>query len=110
MKAEAENALGQDPSASINKVRLRAYGENFENHIFVNGTKAENDSEILDERLRELFYEGKRWWDLIRFDKVFELVPYFQDHPDEEYKLLWPIGTNILTKEPKVEQNPGWGN
>ncbi len=27
MKAEAKNGLGQDPSADINKVRQRAYGD-----------------------------------------------------------------------------------
>jgi starch-binding outer membrane protein, SusD/RagB family len=108
MRAEAENALGEDPSESINKVRQRAYGDNYEDHIFVNGSKEENDIEILNERLLELFYEGKRWWDLIRFDKVFEKVPYFENHPEDEYKLLWPIGLNVLSMEPNVVQNPGY--
>ena len=108
MKAEAENALGKDPSTSINKIRQRAYGENYSKHVFVNGSKAQNDMEILNERLLELFYEGKRWWDLIRFDKVFELVPYFKENPQDKYKLLWPIGLNILSMEPNISQNPGY--
>ncbi|BBD46305.1 RagB/SusD domain protein [Petrimonas sp. IBARAKI] len=108
MKAEAENALGKDPSTSINKIRQRAYGENYSKHVFVNGSKAQNDMEILNERLLELFYEGKRWWDLIRFDKVFELVPYFKENPQDKYRLLWPIGLNILSMEPNISQNPGY--
>ncbi|MEZ4968986.1 MAG: RagB/SusD family nutrient uptake outer membrane protein [Flavobacteriaceae bacterium] len=108
MKAEAENALGRDPSVSINKIRLRAYGDNYDDHVFVNGTVTQNDSIILNERLLEFFYEGKRWWDIIRFNKTSELVPYFRDNPGNDHKLLWPIGLNILSLEPKIIQNPGY--
>ena len=108
MKAEAENALGQDPSADINKVRERAYGANFSNHVFVNGTKAQNDSLILNERHLELLYEGKRWWDILRFGKASELIPYFRENPGNEYKFLWPITLKTLSLEPKVSQNPGY--
>lgn len=108
MKAEAQNALDQDPSISMNKIRLRAFGDNFDDHVFINGTQAENDAIILNERLLELFYEGKRWWDIVRFNKTSELVPYFRDNPGNDYKLLWPIGLDILSLEPKLEQNPGY--
>ena len=108
MKAEAQNALGQDPSISMNKIRLRAFGENFDDHVFANGTQAQNDDIILNERLIEFFYEGKRWWDIVRFNKTSDLVPYFRDNPGNDYKLLWPIGLNILSLEPKVIQNPGY--
>jgi hypothetical protein len=108
MKAEAKNALGQDPSVEMNRVRERAYGENFENHVFVSGSKEENDEAILQERLLELVYEGKRWWDLVRFDKAFDLVPSLQDRKGEDYLLLFPIDNNVLSLEPNVEQNPGY--
>ncbi len=39
MKAEAKNALGQDPSEEMNLIRKRAYGDNFDKHIFVNRSK-----------------------------------------------------------------------
>ena len=42
---------------------------------YVNSTKEANDAAILKERLLELAFEGKRWWDLVRFDKAFDLVP-----------------------------------
>ena len=58
MKAEAKNALGQDPSAEMNLIRQRAYGASYASHIFVNGSKIQNDAAILQERLFELVYEG----------------------------------------------------
>jgi starch-binding outer membrane protein, SusD/RagB family len=108
MKAEAKNALGQDPSAEINKVRERAYGVNYPAHVFVNGSQAANDNAILEERCLELLFEGKRWWDILRFGKAFELVPELRNHPGEDYRLLFPISLTILSREPKVVQNPGY--
>tara|TARA_R110000764_G_scaffold73382_4_gene149709 strand:- start:1891 stop:3360 length:1470 start_codon:yes stop_codon:yes gene_type:complete len=108
MRAETLNALDQDPSDDMNRIRQRAYGENYPDHIFVNQSKSLNDEEILEERLFELMLEGKRWWDLVRFNKVFDLVPSLQGRDDDKF-LLWPIGNEILSLEPKVEQNPGWG-
>ncbi len=107
MKAEAKNALGQDPAAEINLVRARAYGAaNMGTHTFVNGAKDVNDAAILQERLLELCTEGKRWNDLRRFGKVNELVPSMAGAP--AYKLLFPIGTAVISLEPKVIENPGW--
>lgn len=108
MKAEAKNALGQDPSPEINQVRERAYGEHAADHIFVSGSREQNDEAILKERLLELTTEGKRWWDLVRFGKVFDLVPTLQGRHPETYLLLFPIGTEVRTLEPLVEENPGW--
>lgn len=108
MKAEAQNALGQDPSDAINTVRLRAFGSNFSSHVFVSGSKAENDDAILDERLFELMYEGKYWWDILRFDKATERIPYFTTNPGDTYKYLWPLSLSILSLEPKAVQNPGY--
>jgi len=108
LKAEAKNALGMDPSEEINKIRMRAYGENFAAHEFVNGSQEENDAAILQERLFELIFEGKRWWDLIRFDKAFELVPSLQGRDSDRYLLLWPLTQNTLSLNSKLVQNPGY--
>lgn len=108
MKAEAKNALGQDPSPEINLVRQRAYGPNFAKFAFVNGSQADNDDAILKERLLELAYEGKRWWDLRRFGKVFDLVPALQSKRGQNDLLLFPISVTTLSLEPLVKQNPGW--
>lgn len=108
MKAEAKNALGQDPSAEINAVRQRAFGDDFTGHEFVSGSKAQNDAAILEERHLELMFEGKRWWDLIRFGKAFELVPSLQGRAGQTHLLLFPIPMSTLSLEPKVSQNQGY--
>lgn len=108
MIAEAKNALAMDPSAEINQVRRRAYDDDFSDHVFVSGSKEANAEAILQERLRELAFEGKRWWDLVRFGKAFELVPSLQDNQGEEYRLLWPIPQSTLSLNSELEQNPGY--
>lgn len=108
MKAEAENALGQDPSIEINMVRERAYGNDFNKHVFVNGSLEQNDEAILQERLFELALEGKRWWDLQRFGKVFEKVPSLQGRADQKYLLLFPISPTTISLNPKITQNAGY--
>ncbi|AGA80530.1 RagB/SusD family nutrient uptake outer membrane protein [Echinicola vietnamensis] len=110
MIAEAKNALGMDPSEEINRVRARAYGQDFEAHRFVDLGQVANDEAILQERLLELAYEGKRWWDLVRFDKEFELVPSLQGRENEQYLTLWPISLNTISLNSKIIQNPGYGN
>lgn len=106
--AEAKNALGQDPSYEINLVRKRAFKDNYNDHIFIKGSKEFNDEMILKERLLELAYEGKRWWDLLRFNKAFELIPSLQGQIGKEYLKLYPISNAVLSLEPKVKQNPGY--
>lgn len=108
--AEAKNYLGQDPSSEINQVRQRAYGSNFEEFEFVSGSQQENDEAILQERLLELSFEGKRWWDLVRFGKAFEKVPSLMDRQGRDYLELWPISLNTISLNSKIAQNPGYGN
>ncbi len=108
MKAEAKNALGQDPSSDINKVRQRAYGTHYPEFVFRNGTKEQNDVAILREKLLETAFEGHYWWDLLRFGKAFELVPSLQSQVGKNHLLLWPIPEATISIEPKVVQNPGY--
>ena len=108
MIAEAKNALGQDPTPEMTLIRQRAYGANYSSHEFISGSKEENDAEILKERLLETAFEGTYWWDLLRFDKVFELVPSLVSKAGQDYLELWPIVQSTLSLEPKVKQNPGW--
>jgi hypothetical protein len=108
MKAEIKNALTQDPTTEMNLVRQRAYGTNFAAHAFVNGSQAANDDAILKERLLELTTEGKRWWDLIRFNQAFNLVPSLAGKSGTPGLLLWPIGVIIRGTEPLVTENDAW--
>ncbi|KOH44712.1 glycan metabolism protein RagB [Sunxiuqinia dokdonensis] len=106
--AEAKNKLDEDPSAEINAVRARAYGENFAGHEFVDGTKAENTQAILDERLKEFVGEGKRWWDLVRagdsyvFDEVAAL------DASEAYKIYYSISEGMLANDSELTQTEGY--
>lgn len=110
MKAEAKNALGLDPSDEVNKVRTRAYKDKISQYVFVHGSQADNDEEILKERLLELAFESKRWWDLVRFGKAFQQVPSLNGRSSETHLLLFPIGNSVLSLEPNVSQNPGYEN
>lgn len=92
----------------ISDLNMSPTGANFVSHAFVNGSKAENDKIILNEMLLELLYEGKFWWDNVRINKTTKLVPSFRENPSHTYKILWPIGLNVLSLEPKVIQNPGY--
>lgn len=108
MKAEAKNGLGQDPSTEMNQVRQRAYGAAFEVNKFVNGSQTQNDEAILQERLLELMFEGKRWWDLIRFGKTFELVPTLEGRASQKHLEYFPISEQVLSLEPLVKQTSGY--
>ncbi len=108
LRAEVKNALGMDPSDDINAIRRRAYGAYYADHIFVPGSREQNDNAILEERLFEFLLEGKRWWDLVRFGKAFELVPSLKSRPGQNHLLLFPIPEVTLALEPLVEQNQGY--
>lgn len=107
LKAEAKNALGQDPSTEMNMIRERAYGENYDQHVFEAGTQEENDEAILQERLFELGWEGTRWWDLVRFGKAYELVPSLQGRQNE-VPLLFPLPEETLSRNSTLTQTPGY--
>lgn len=117
--AEAKALLGEDIAAEINAVRERAYGkEYFEankatvaypndkgdfytNNPFVAGD--ENPVEaVLKERLRELMYEGKRWYDI-------RTLGYTEKYSTaNSSRLLWPIDANTLTNNKELKQTPGY--
>ncbi len=108
MLAEAKNNLGEDPSAEINAVRERAYGDNFAGNEFVSGTKAENTHAILNERLKEFVGEGKRWWDLVRAGDgiVFEEVATLD--ASEAYKIYYSISQDMLANDSELTQTEGY--
>ena len=64
-------------------------------------------NDILDERGRELWWEGWRRQDLIRFKKF--LVPFQEKNYDSDPKyLLFPIPAEQLSVNPNLVQNPGY--
>ena len=64
-------------------------------------------SEILDERARELYWEGHRRQDLIRFSK-FNLPVQERSTTTDRHVLVFPIPLNKLAANPNLKQNPGY--
>jgi hypothetical protein len=92
----------------INDLRERAYGDNSGN---INDAEMTLDF-ILNERARELYWEGHRRTDLIRFNKftggsyVWEWKGNTQAGTSTPaYRDLYPIPSNDLNANPKLVQN-----
>jgi starch-binding outer membrane protein, SusD/RagB family len=108
MRAEAYAGLNDITNAKndLDAVRQRAgIGE-------YTGTadKASIEKEILDERGRELFFENKRWFDLVRFHKggtinVYTYVPNLQG---KTTPLFWPLNTTVLANNSNITQTEGY--
>jgi hypothetical protein len=110
--AEAEVNQGQDPTNEINQVRARAYGANYNPATmgYPNQAIDANPKEaILQERLLEFVFEGKRWLDLRRMGDS-----YVYEHtallPANAYALLWPIDRATLTNNRLLVQTPGYSS
>lgn len=123
MLAEIENMQGGDVAHYINLVRERAYGDNWDinKYGYKNADFTTNELAILNEKDKEFVSEGQRWWDVCRMTLtkggkhlVFcKEASLGNDQPilneaTEAYKVLWPIETEMINKDPKVKQTPGY--
>jgi hypothetical protein len=61
---------------------------------------------LLDERGRELYWEGWRRQDLIRFGKY--LVAWQEKPASDPKRLIFPIPSRSLAANPNLVQNPGY--
>ena len=118
-KAEAEIILGQSPATEINLVRARAYGANYSAAVYGYPNQAidANPAQaLLQERLYEFVFEGKRWYDLVRMDPagsyVFGHVLPSSAFPNTDAvgRLLWPIDRTSLTNNRLLVQTAGYSN
>ena len=66
------------------------------------------DEIILNERLKEFATEGKAWFDLIRFGKVFERVETLKGRENEQNILLWPVNDASINTNKNITQTPGY--
>lgn len=107
---DAATALGY-----INKIRGRAYGSNPESNLG-NISSAELTLDfILDERAREMYWEGIRRTDLIRYNKLTsnEYVWAWKGGVksgkgvDEKYN-LFPLPTTDVLANKNLDQNPDY--
>jgi len=95
----------------INELRARAYGDTSGNI-----TSAELTLDfVLDERARELYWEGQRRTDLIRFNDYTSgnyLWPFKGGSKSgtavDDYRALFPLPSNIILINTNLTQNPGY--
>lgn len=100
MKAELYLRMGNAGEALtyVNMVRARAGAADFTEVTFEN---------LLAERGRELFAEGYRRSDLIRFGKYFD-TRWEKPDVSPEYVKLWPIPQSAISVNDSLVQNPGY--
>ncbi len=128
MYAEALNGQGtltqEDINITVNRIRGRARNENPdrpEEEIvpdMVLSSKDANAEAILDERRKELCFEGWRRNDLIRFGKFEEKIMSIDQTsgnnagiPGADYKpnnIRWPIPNPEIQLNPNLIQNEGY--
>lgn len=96
--------------AYVNALRQRAYGD-----AGGNITDAQLTLDfILAERARELYWEGHRRQDLIRFDRFTDNgIWTFKGGVQagrltESFRDLYPLPASELTANPNLDQNPGY--
>lgn len=113
MYAECALRTGQNTGEAltyVNLVRTRAYGGSTVGNV---GTV--NIQYILDERARELYWEGHRRSDLIRFGK-FTGGSYVwpwkgntaNGSPTPSFRNIFPIPSNAIAANPLLIQNTGY--
>jgi hypothetical protein len=107
IKAEAENELGQTAAAiaDVNIIRARAF--NPAQPLAAGLSQQQVRDAILQERLYELTWEGKRRQDLIRANKFTQGTWYAKTHFDA-WKVLMPIPQPQMDANPQLKQNPGY--
>ncbi len=118
MYAEATVRSGAGDEARavqlINDLRERAFGDDYSAHGEI--TTGDLDKQfILDERARELYWEGHRRTDLIRYghfttsDYTWAWKGGIQEGraTDDHYR-LYPIPASDLNANPKLTQNEGY--
>lgn len=119
MYAEALNELGQTGTAEgyVNQVRTRAFGGTLPAGMVWSGfSQNEFREKILDERMRELAFEGWRRMDLIRTGKLVQLTRTRNKWANQngtiaEFHNLYPIPLSEISQNEEInpqDQNPGY--
>ena len=101
---EANGGPTQEAYAAINQVRSRARLADVPPGL---GQESFRET-VLSERRFELCFEGKRWFDLVRWDIMVEALS--DSRPNvREYHQLFPIPlSEVDVSREALEQNPGY--
>ena len=107
LRAESLNKLGRDGEAVtlLNRVRKRAGLTDY------TGTGDALATTILEERLRELYYEGQSYYDLVRTKKL----PVYNSRMSTQFMngsplggWLWPVDPGMFKDDYTLVQTPYW--
>ena len=104
MRAAAADNVGA--LKMINDLRLKRGATPLVTMSLVNPNDVSDPNTLLAERGRELYWEGIRRTDLIRFG-VFMKAWYLKPASDATH-LLFPIPSSALAANPNLKQNPGY--
>lgn len=98
-------------AAKINELRQRAYGNTSGN---ISSSDLTLDF-VLQERSKELYWEGQRRTDLVRYNYFTTsnyLWPFKGDIPNgssvDQFRNIFPLPINVLSTNPNLTQNPGY--
>jgi starch-binding outer membrane protein, SusD/RagB family len=98
-------------AAKINELRQRAYGNTSGN---ISSSDLTLDF-VLDERSKELYWEGQRRTDLVRYNYFTSsnfLWPFKGNIPNgssvDPFRNIYPLPVNVLSINPNLTQNPGY--
>jgi hypothetical protein len=106
IRAEANNELGNTAAAivDLNLIRARAFSPPQPTSAV---TQAQVRDAILNERLFEFTWEGKRRQDLIRAGK-FTTGTWYAKTTSTPFRVLFPIPQTQIETNPQLKQNPGY--
>lgn len=101
MKAEAQLRLGQTAAAlaTVNTLRAKRGASTLTTLTL---------QSLLDERGREMYWEGWRRNDLVRFGKFLDGVGPTRPNKSGNERLIFPIPNQQLAVNPNLTQNPGY--
>ena len=116
--AECLNELGETGQANtiVNQVRARAWGGTLPNEMAWNYGQDEFRTQIMNERIRELCFEGWRRMDLIRTGKFVELIKERNSWAKKsgtikDFHMRYPIPDTEIKNNDDIseeDQNPGY--
>jgi len=116
LKAEAyvnQNDLATATSY-VNKIRTRAKLPDLD--ATATSSKANMLDAVLNERRLELAFEGHRWFDLVRYGKVMDVLKSLNSRDPgrlamdqvNENSILLPLPQSQIEINPRLVQNPGY--